>query len=183
LDDDDHFDDVVTEGTETDNEVINNLQSFKYRDTAQVNDSDVDSDAGSTSHRFGLTPMLQSNYQQNNNSDSENEETYQYRKKNKPEDIDDMGMIDDISEHSSDDIDSESGDEAVTPLQKQIKKQNKRKKRKMEAMKKAQQAAEKKKSEPSKAEVVKKTIELKKNKNSQEPPKAKDTKKDTEKKK
>lgn len=33
-----------------------------------------------------------------------------------------MGIIDDISEHSSDDIDSESGDEAVTPLQKQIKK-------------------------------------------------------------
>ena len=62
MDDDDHFDDIVTEGTETDNEVMNNLQSFKYRDTTQVNDSDVESDAGSTSHRFGLTPMLQSNY-------------------------------------------------------------------------------------------------------------------------
>lgn len=53
----------------------------------------------------------------------------------------------------------------------------------MEAIKKAQQAAEKKKIEPSKPEVVKKTIELKKNKNTQEPPKNKETKKDTEKKK
>jgi hypothetical protein len=57
LDDDEHFDDVVTESNETDNEMMNNLQSFKYKDNTgekNVIDSDVDSDAGSTSHRFSL---------------------------------------------------------------------------------------------------------------------------------
>jgi len=48
---------------------------------------------------------------------------------------DDIG-IDDISEHSSDEIDSDS-DEICTPMQKEIKKEKKRKKRKMEAIKKA----------------------------------------------
>jgi len=78
---------VVTEGTETDNEIMNNLQSFKYRDNAVVNDSDVDSDAGSTSHRFslGLTPMV--NYQQN--SDSETEDNYRHGKRLKEGDIED----------------------------------------------------------------------------------------------
>lgn len=65
---------MVTEGTETDNEMMNNLQSFKYRDNTVVNDSDVESDAGSASHRFGLTPLLSATYQQN--SDSETEDTY-----------------------------------------------------------------------------------------------------------
>ncbi len=57
LDDDEHFDDVVTESNETDNEMMNNLQSFKYKDNTgekNVIDSVVDSDAGSTSHRFSL---------------------------------------------------------------------------------------------------------------------------------
>lgn len=115
MDDDEHFDDVVTEGTETDNEMINNLQSFKYRDITVVNDSDVDSDAGSTSHRFGITPVQTTSNHLQNNSDSETEDNYQYRKKIKLEDLDDIG-IDDISEHSSDDIDSDSDGEAVTPL-------------------------------------------------------------------
>lgn len=58
LEDDEHLDDCVTESNETDTEMMNNLQSFKVG--ANVNalvDSDVDSDAGSTSHRFGLNPL------------------------------------------------------------------------------------------------------------------------------
>lgn len=31
LDDDEHFDDQVTESNETDNEMMNNLKSFKYK--------------------------------------------------------------------------------------------------------------------------------------------------------
>lgn len=54
-------------------------------------------------------------------------------------DNDDDG-IDDISEHSSDDIVSDSDGEFQSPLVKQIKKEKKRKKRKMEAIKKAQEA-------------------------------------------
>lgn len=53
--DDEHLDDIVTESNETDTEIMNNLQ-FKatYNNQNTLLDSDVDSDAGSTSHRFGL---------------------------------------------------------------------------------------------------------------------------------
>ena len=77
-----------------------------------------------------------SNFQ---NSDSETDTEPQFNKRGKGaairEEPDDIG-IDDISEHSSDEIDSDS-DEVCSPMQKQIKKEKKRKKRKMEAIKKA----------------------------------------------
>ena len=52
--DDEHLDDIVSESNETDNELINNLASFKQGLTVNpMVDSDVDSDHGSASHRFG----------------------------------------------------------------------------------------------------------------------------------
>lgn len=78
---------------------MNQLQSFKYREP-QI-DSDVDSDAGSTSHRFSLGQTMHPR----DNSDSETESDVFQRKRGKEED--DIG-IDDISEHSSDEIDSDS---------------------------------------------------------------------------
>lgn len=94
-------------------------------------DSDVDSDAGSTSHRFSLGQ----NMHPRDNSDSETDGELFQRKKGKEDD--DIG-IDDISEHSSDEIDSDSDGGGESLVQKIIKKKEKRKKRKIEAMKKAQ---------------------------------------------
>lgn len=140
LDEDEHFDDQVTESNETDNELMNNLQSFKYKES-NINalDSDAESDAGSTSYRFSLgLQQVQNIY---GNSDSENEsDTFFNKKVGRKDEIDDIG-INDISEHSSDEIDSDS-DEVTSPLMKQIKKDKKRKRRKMEAIKKAQAAAQ-----------------------------------------
>jgi len=67
------------------------------------------------------------------------------------DEVDDIG-INDISEHSSDEIDSDS-DEVTSPLMKQIKKDKKRKRRKMEAIKKAQAAAKNGKKVEDKKEV------------------------------
>ncbi len=59
LDDDEHFDDAITDSEHTDNEMHNNLLSFKHRDTAggPIIDSDADSDAGNSSYRFSLNNM------------------------------------------------------------------------------------------------------------------------------
>ena len=54
IDDDEHFDEVVTESNETDNEIMNNLVKFKPEYGL---DSDVESDAGSTSQRFNLNAI------------------------------------------------------------------------------------------------------------------------------
>lgn len=53
LDDDEHFDDQITDSEQTDTEIQNNLVAFRLKDTA-VLDSDVDSDAGNSSTRFSL---------------------------------------------------------------------------------------------------------------------------------
>jgi hypothetical protein len=114
-------------------------------------DSDADSDAGSTSYRFSLgIQQVPNNY---GNSDSENEgDTFFNKKVGRGKDeVDDIG-INDISEHSSDEIDSDS-DEVTSPLMKQIKKDKKRKRRKMEAIKKAQAAAQNGKKVEDKKEV------------------------------
>lgn len=79
-------------------------------------DSDVDSDAGQKFHT-----LLQ--YQ---TSDSETDD---FKLKQLPGQQDDN--FDDISEHSSDDVDS---DLDASPLFKDIKKKEKRKKRKMEKL-------------------------------------------------
>jgi len=59
LDDDEHFDDGITDSEQTDNEVQNNLLSFKHKDAVGganvLLDSDVDSDAGNSSYRFSLS--------------------------------------------------------------------------------------------------------------------------------
>ena len=59
LDDDEHFDDGITDSEQTDNEMQNNLLSFKHKDTTGTNnlllDSDADSDAGNSSYRFSLS--------------------------------------------------------------------------------------------------------------------------------
>jgi hypothetical protein len=59
LDDDEHFDDGITDSEHTDNEMHNNLLSFKLKDTAggPIIDSDADSDAGNSSYRFSLNNM------------------------------------------------------------------------------------------------------------------------------
>lgn len=58
LAEDEHLDDCVTESNETDTEMLNNLHSVKVGSNVNaLLDSDVDSDAGSTSHRFGLNPL------------------------------------------------------------------------------------------------------------------------------
>ena len=53
LDDDEHFDDKITDSEQTDTEIQNNLIAFRLKDNAVV-DSDVDSDAGNSSTRFSL---------------------------------------------------------------------------------------------------------------------------------
>ena len=59
LRDDEHFDDGITDSEQTDNEMQNNLLSFKHKDmTGGANvllDSDADSDAGNSSYRFSLS--------------------------------------------------------------------------------------------------------------------------------
>jgi hypothetical protein len=53
LDDDEHFDDQITDSEQTDTEIQNNLIAFRLKDNVVV-DSDVDSDAGNSSTRFSL---------------------------------------------------------------------------------------------------------------------------------
>lgn len=60
LDDDEHFDDGITDSEQTDNEMQNNLLSFKHKDTGGATlllDSDADSDAGNSSYRFSFSNM------------------------------------------------------------------------------------------------------------------------------
>ena len=92
--------------------MMNNLQAFRLPQM----DSDVDSDLG---YKFNTLQQYQT-------SDSETED---FKKKELPGQQDDN--FDDISEHSSDDIDSDSD---ASPLLKNIKKKEKRKKRKMEKL-------------------------------------------------
>ena len=77
LDDDEHFDDGITDSEHTDNEMQNNLLSFKHKDTTGANnlllDSDADSDAGNSSYRFSLNNIQGIDRGNNQNSDSETE--------------------------------------------------------------------------------------------------------------
>lgn len=108
--------------TDTDSELGNNFLAFRTK-------GEADSDCESDGEKFVLRINKEKSYL--DVSDSDNEDGFN-RRGGKIDDID----IADISEHSSDDIDSDS-DELVSPDQKQIKKEKKRKKRKMEAIKKA----------------------------------------------
>ena len=65
---------------------------------------------------------MQANYHQSNLSDSETED-FQIRRLGRELD---ENNFDDISEHSSDDIDSSEEEETTSPLQKQMKKQMKK---------------------------------------------------------
>lgn len=100
-----------------------------------MGDSDVDSDAGSQSHRFGLQTYgaLVGQYQ----SDSETDDGSQFNQPRprayKVFTQDDDG-IDDISEHSSDDVSDSDVEGILSPEVKQIKKEKKRKKRKLEKL-------------------------------------------------
>lgn len=119
IDFDDHMDDACgTESNASDNEMVNNLTSFKYGAAANtdgrdknlnVADSDVDSDAGSVSNRFslGLQQMHSGCYQSDSENESDASNFLGRRNRGKEDPLDD---IDDISEHSSDDIESSDDD-------------------------------------------------------------------------
>jgi len=96
--------------------MINNL-AMKFNPRDAMIDSDVDSDAGST-NRFHL--QLQGMYG-GPASDSETDDFYQAAKKQafgaKQGYTNDLDDFDDISEHSSDDRDSDS-DGQSSPIQK-----------------------------------------------------------------